>query len=299
MALIPLSERDIEARRALRAEFARFWSSERGDPRTIYDKFVAKTPVAAGVTVGNTTHDPGPGVWVRPAGAATEQVVLFLHGGGYGLGRPTAYVGLVSQLAVRAQTATFVLDYPLAPEAQLPEALDLAVETLSRLCGDHAAVAIAGDSAGGGLTLATAAQAAQRQLDVAAVVTFSPWTDLTLSGGSVLNHAIGDPLLDPGYLRASAAAYTGSVPARDPRASPLFGDVSGIPPTLIQVGSDEVLLDDSHRYADAVEKAGGEVHLEIWQGMHHVFQLNVTELFSARAALDNAGWFLAAQLKKG
>jgi acetyl esterase/lipase len=208
----------------------------------------------------------------------------------------TCYGGLVSQIAARAQVATFALDYPLAPEAQLPDALDLAVATLARLSRDHSAVAIAGDSAGGGLALATAGRAHREGLKVAALAAFSPWTDLSLGGASVRENAIGDPLLDPGYLRASAAAYLGSATPDDPSASPLFGDMDDLPPLLIQVGTDEILLDDSRRFAAAVEKAGGTVQLEVWQGMHHVFQLNIAQLVSARRALDTAGEFLSRHL---
>jgi acetyl esterase/lipase len=192
--------------------------------------------------------------------------------------------------------AAFALEYPLAPEAVLPEALDLAVATLARLCRAYETVAVAGESAGGGLALATVTQACRRGLDVAAVAVFSPWTDLSLSGTSMREHAIGDPVLDPAYLRASAAAYLGSAAPDDPRASPLFDVSAALPPLLIQVGSDEVLLDDSRRCAHAVEEVGGTVRLETWQGMHHVFQLNVASLVSARRAIQTAGRFLAAHL---
>jgi epsilon-lactone hydrolase len=294
--LIPIDDDDIAAGRALRAEFARFWSTEQGEPRAVYDRFIAATHIAADVTAEHVTTDPGPGLWVRPVDAAPDRAVLFIHGGGYGLGSAQAYTGLVSQIAARTGVGVFALDYPLAPESQVPEALDLATATLSRLCSTHAAVAIAGESAGGGLALATAQKAAREQPNVVAVAAFSPWTDLSLSGASVREHAIGDPLLDPAYLRDSAAAYLGSATPDDPRASPLFGVVEGLPPLLIQVGSDEILLDDSRRFADAVENAGGTVILEVWQGMHHVFQLNIEQLVSARRALDSAGKFLSTHL---
>src|SRR5262249_9066530 len=159
-------------------EFERFWQTAQGEPRDVYNRFIAATPIAAEVRIGPTTTDPAPGMWVNPAGAEPDRALLFVHGGGYGQGSAQAYAGLVSQLAARANVAAFVLDYPLAPEARLPAALDLAVETLRRLTASHAAVAIAGDSAGGGLALATAARAVQERLKVAAVAAFSPWTDL-------------------------------------------------------------------------------------------------------------------------
>lgn len=299
MTLIPIDDDEIVAARALRAEFARFWSTEQGDPRAVYDRFIAATPIAAEVTVEHVAVDPGPGVWVRPAGAAPGQALLFVHGGGYGLGSAEAYIGFVSQLAVRTRVACFVLDYPLAPEAQVPQALEETVTALTQLSETHSSVAIAGDSAGGGLALATAAHAKLDRHNLVAAAVFSPWTDLTLSGESVRELAVGDPLLDPLYLDNSALAYLGfATDADDPRASPLFGDLTGLPPLLIQVGTDEILLDDSRRLADAVEKAGGTVELEVWQGMHHVFQLNVEQLAGARRAMDTAGAFLAAHLNR-
>jgi epsilon-lactone hydrolase len=292
--VIPIDHDDIAAEHALRAEFARFWQTEQGDPRAVYDRFVSATPVAGDVSVQPATIDPAPGIWVRPAAAVGDRALLFVHGGGYGLGSAQAYVGLVSQLAARANVAAFVLEYPLAPEARLPQALDLAVETTARLSATHAAIAIAGDSAGGGLALATTARAVQEGLDIAAVATFSPWTDLSLSGDSV--HQASDPLLDPAYLRDSAAAYVGTASLEDPRASPLFGVMAGLPPLLIQVGTDEVLLDDSRRFAMAVVNGHGTARLEVWEGMHHVFQLNVEQLVSARSALDRAAEFLSGHL---
>jgi monoterpene epsilon-lactone hydrolase len=172
----------------------------------------------------------------------------------------------------------------------------MAVATLTGLLDGHAAVAVVGDSAGGGLSLATVAEAQRRNSRAAALAVFSPWTDLSLSGASVDEFAIGDPLLDPAYLRASASAYLGSAAPDDPKASPLFAADGTLPPVLIQVGTDEILLDDSTRFADAVENAGGAIRLEVWQGMHHVFQLNVEQLASARRALDVAADFLASHL---
>lgn len=122
-------------------------------------------------------------------------------------------------------------------------------------------------------------------------MTFSAWTDLSLSGASVLELAVGDPLLDIASLRNAAAAYAGTADLTDPRGSPLF-DRGPLPPILMHVGSDEVLRDDSRRFAEAASKAGTEVVLEEWQGMHHVFVLNTQQLASARRALDRAATFL-------
>jgi acetyl esterase/lipase len=291
MTLIPIDEDDIAPARALRTEFVRFWSTAQGEPRDVYDEFIRATPTASGVTTRSVTDDPAPGYWCAPADTHPGRVMLFLHGGAYGLGHVEAFLGLVSQIAVRARVPVFALEYPLAPEATLAVARDLAVSTLERLTATFSAVAVVGDSAGGGLSLATAFEARRRGIPVSAIVAFSPWTDLSLSGASVREFAVGDPLLDVAGLRNAAAAYLGAAAATDPRASPLF-DRGPLPPTLIQVGSDEILRDDSRRFAEAASTTGTDVMLEEWQGMHHVFVLNTQHLASARRALDHAAAFL-------
>ena len=292
MQKIELDVEDIAAGRALRMHFARFWSEAQKEPRASYDRFIAWTPIAAGATFRESDIAGSRGLWCLPADAAPGCAILFLHGGGYTLGSSAAYRGFASQLAVRAGAAVFLLDYPLSPETKLPLALALSVDTIECLQERFPTVSVTGDSAGGGMTLAALAESRGRGIPIAAAAVFSPWTDLTLSGQSAQDLAIGDPLLDVAYLRAAAAGYLGSTPAEDPRASPMTDVPGGLPPILIQVGSDEVLLDDSRRYAEAAKAAGNDVVLEVWQGMHHVFQLNVAELVSARRALDRAAQFL-------
>ncbi|MDC8012773.1 alpha/beta hydrolase [Tahibacter soli] len=295
MTIVAIDDADVAAARALRVAFARFWSEAKGDARDVYDVFVAATPTADGIATRQAADMPG--WWCEPADAVAGRAILFVHGGGYGLGHAAAYRGFASQIAARAHAPVFALEYPLAPEATLGAALELAATTLARLAATFASVAVVGDSAGGGLALATVLEARRRGIPVAAVVAFSPWTDLSLGGDSARDCAVGDPLLDVGYLKASAAAYLGPAPATDPRASPLFDpDLALLPPTLIQVGSDEVLLDDSRRLAEYARAAGADATLEVWQGMHHVFQLNTRELASARRALDRASAFLATHL---
>lgn len=292
LIFVPIAAGDIAPARALRTAFARFWSTSQGGPREVYDRFIAATPIVPGVVTRPALDDANPGWWCEPEDAQADRAILFLHGGGYGLGHAEAYVGFVSQIVSRVGVTAFALEYPLAPEAQLPTALDLAVETLAQLAKRFKRVAVVGDSAGGGLSLATVIDAKQRGLPVSSVVVFSPWTDLSLSGESTRAHAVGDPLLDVGYLRRAAANYAGKQPLTDPRASPLFASDLHLPPTLIQVGTDEVLLDDARRFAQAASDAGTELVLEQWQGMHHVFQLNTQELLSARRALDNVAAFI-------
>ena len=155
--------------------------------------------------------------------------------------------------------------------------------------------------AGGGLTLVTLAELTRKPHGAAqftAGVVFSPWADLAFTGASMKHPAVADPLIGYDYLQDCARKYLGAADPRDPLASPLFGDLRGLPPLLIQVGTDERLLDDARQYADRATQAGVSVELEIFEGMHHVFQLDVAGLASSRAALDRAARFLRDALDR-
>lgn len=292
---IPLDADDAKIIGPLHAEFQRFWSQATLAPRVMYDRFVGATPIAAGVKFREITDTAGPGWWSEPEGVIENQAILLLHGGAYVMGTAKAYHGLASQMATRTRRPVFALDYPLAPEASLPIALDMAVAALKRLCSEYGSVAVVGDSAGGGLSLATLSTTVGRGWPVVGAALFSPWTDVTLSGD---REGIADPLLDANMLRTSGSFYLGTARSDDPRASPLLSVPKGLPPLLIQVGTTEILLDDSRRYAAAARRAGADVYLEEWHGMHHVFQFNVSELKSARLALDRAADFLAQQFSR-
>jgi acetyl esterase/lipase len=277
--------------------FAEFWAAvQPREERAAYDRFVAATALADDVRCEDVDEDEIRGVFCRPAEAIEGRVILYLHGGGYTLGSARAYAGFASQLAVRARATTFVLDYPLAPEHVLPRALDSAASARRWLAAHGGEqIALAGDSAGGGLALASLAKAPER---VVGCVAISPWTDLSLSGASMRDPAIRDPLLEREVLHACARQYLAGVDPRDPRASALFATNEGLPPIWLQVGSDELLLDDARRYAAALRERGVDVQLEIWEGLHHVFQLHVRELASSRRALDRAAAFLEACFAK-
>lgn len=294
MIEIPLDDRDLRILPPLHAYFKSFWSDTSPDPRSKFNRFMAKTPIVDGVLFRPARGVEPPGLWCQAPCGNANCVILYLHGGAYTMGNANAYRGFVSQVAARAECSAFILDYPLAPEASLPIALDLACAAVEHLLAIYPQIAIVGDSAGGGLALAALATLRASRCITSAVL-FSPWTDLTLGGSSVQENALRDVLLDPAKLADAAKAYVGAVPRDDPRASPLFGIPSNLPPLLIQVGSDELLLDDSRRYAAGACKAGAKITLEIWQGMHHVFQFDVTTLASARAALDRAASFLRAR----
>lgn len=288
--------RDEAAREtALREQFERFWLTSVGAPREIYDRFIAASPFAAHVATQPVNEDAVRGWWLRPEQAQPGSAILFLHGGGYVQGSATAYRGFVSQIASRAQVSALVIDYPLAPEATLPAAPDAALEAWWHLVErGFQRIAIVGDSAGGGLSLVTLARIAREALEpkpVAGVV-FSPWTDLAFTGASMTDPAVVDPLIGHAYLQDCARKYLGSYAATDPLASPLHGDLTGLPSLLIQVGTDERLLDDSRQYAARAREAGVSVDLDVWEGMHHVFPLDVAHLESSRNALDRAADFL-------
>jgi acetyl esterase/lipase len=293
--VFPLAADDRDREKALRAQFAQFWSTATGDPRATYDAFISATPFAEGVSSEQVDAAPVRGWWVRPCVAEHDDVILYLHGGGYLAGSAKAYRGLASQLASRTRRPVFVLDYPLAPETTVPAAPDAVMAAYEWLrTNGSGRIAFAGDSAGGGLSLVTLARLAHTSRPSAALagVVFSPWVDLAFTGASMKDAHIDDPLLTYEYLQAGARMYLGAADSRDPLASPLFGDLSRLPPVLIQVGSDERLLDDARQYSERAAGAGSPVRLEVWEGMHHVFQVNVAHLQTSGVALDRAAAFL-------
>ena len=320
---VPLDPADKVTEMALRSMFEEHWANPPADLRACYDGFVAQTPMADGVRFTQVETDGIRGWWCRPANAVLGRTILYIHGGGYICGSATAYRGIASQIAYRAEAATFVLDYPLAPEHKLPLAFDSIAPACRWLAREGAyELALVGDSAGGGLALAALASApfAGRPVNgspvkgspanrspvngspvngslaigcpVVGCVAFSPWTDLALTGATISAPDIRDPVLSRTLLRDSARHYVGDRNPRDPRASPLYGKPVGLPPLYIQVGSDELLLDDARRYAALAARHGVSVRLEIWQDLHHNFQFHVKELASSRRALDQAAVFL-------
>jgi epsilon-lactone hydrolase len=300
--MFPLAAEERDREKALRAQFVQFWSTATGDPRTVYDTFISATPFAEGVSCEQVEAASVRGWWVRPSVAERDGVILYLHGGGYVGGSAKAYRGFASQLASRTRRPVFVLDYPLAPEATLPAAPDavLAAYEWLRASGSQRIV-FAGDSAGGGLALVTLGRLAHAPRPSAAIagLAFSPWVDLAFTGASMKDAHVEDPLLTYEYLQAGARMVLGGADSRDPLASPLYGDLSRLPPLLIQVGSDERLLDDARQYAERAAGAGSPVRLEVWEGMHHVFQVDVAHLRTSGVALDRAAAFLADAFNKG
>ncbi len=233
----------------------------------------------------------------KPRQRAPRPVVLYLHGGGYCVGSWGTHLGLITHLAVRADATVYAPNYRLAPEDPHPAALHDAVGAYRWLLdrGVPAAdVILAGDSAGGGLALATAMSVRDAELPPpAGLVLLSPWVDLTGDSESMRRNAHLDPMLRPSWSRQCARAYLGGRPATDPACSPLFARHEGLPPVLIQVGSDELILDDSTRLADRCREAGLDVNLHQYEGMWHDFQLHAGALDTADRALDEIAAFIA------
>lgn len=266
--------------------------------RPAYDALLERTPPATGVAFAPATVGGVPGWWCRPAVSRGHTAVLYLHGGAYSLGSAAAYRFLASHVAAHALAPVFVADYRLAPEHPFPAAFDDALAAWVGLeRAGFSALALAGDSAGGGLALALlelldAVRDGGVRPRCAAVM--SPWTDLGVSGESIETRAKADPMLKADEVRASARRYLAGADPLDARASALWGEPRGLAPRLVLTGRDEILLDDSVRYAER----GGDVELHVWDGMPHVFPASVTTLRAADEAFDVLRAFMARHLPR-
>ena len=235
--------------------------------------------------------------WLDAPGVDSDRVLLYLHGGGYVIGSIATHRGLTAALSRAAHCRVLALDYRLAPENPYPAAVEDATKAYRWLLAQgygNGNIAISGDSAGGGLTLATllSLKASATPLPAAAVP-ISPWTDMEGSGESMQTKVELDPMVEPGGLMGMARLYMGdSADYRAPTASPLYGDYSGLPPLLIQVGGLETLLDDATRVAASAKAAGVDVNLEIWDEMVHVWHLFAPMLPEGREAITRIGDFV-------
>lgn len=244
--------------------------------------------------------DGVPAEWIR-APDADFGVILYLHGGAYALGSINTHREFVAQLARATRMRGLALDYRLAPEHPYPAALEDATTAYRWLLAqrfDPSQIIIAGDSAGGGLALATLVSLRDSATPLpAGAVCISPWTDLALTGASIQNKKSVDPILDPDSLEIYARYYAGEHGRTLPLISPLYADLSGLPPLLIQVSTDEILLNDATRFAKAARKAGVDVTLDVWDEMFHVFQL-VTLLPETKKAIERLVGFVSQNVRE-
>jgi epsilon-lactone hydrolase len=267
--------------------------------RVALNDVMARIPVANDVHHVPTTIGGVNAVDVTIRGIDTANTILYFHGGVYVIGSAAQSVPLVSDLARRAHAKVVTVDYRLAPEHPYPAAVDdarAAYEGLLAQGVDAAQIALAGESAGGGLAVATllALKDAGTPLPSSAFL-MSPYADLTLSGETILENQAIDPILTPEGLRLRVPDYVGRADASDPQISPVFGDLRGLPPLLIQSGSNEILLSDALRLAGRAAIDEVSVTLEVTPGVPHVFQGFAAVLDEGDAALDRASTFLKTQ----
>ena len=234
--------------------------------------------------------------WVTAEGASDSRVVLYFHGGGYIIGSPRTHRAMLAELSRASGARVLALDYRLAPEHPFPAPVEDSVFSYRWLLNegyDPARIAVGGDSAGGGLTVSMMVQARYVGLPMpGAGVCISPWVDMEGLGESMATRASVDPMVGKENLMVSARTYLGGSDPRAPLAAPIYADLRGLPPILIQVGDAEVLLDDSTRLAGVAREAGVEVRMDVWDDMIHVWHLFAPILPEGRQAIEQAGDFI-------
>jgi monoterpene epsilon-lactone hydrolase len=274
--------------------------SDVSEQRELLRAAVSAQPLPADVTVTAATLGGVPTAEITVDGVEPRHVVLYFHGGVYVMSDAFLAAGLASQVSRRTHAKVISVDYRLAPEHPYPAAVDDALAAYEAVLENGIApadIAFAGESAGGGLAIATLVNARDHGLPLpAAAFVMSPYVDLTLAGTTMETRREADPLLSRELLQARVTDYTAGQDAGLPLISPVFADLSGLPPLMIQAGSHEVLLDDAVRLARQAATADVEVTLEITPRVPHVFQAYAPMLDEAGAALDRAGVLLSAYL---
>ena len=260
-----------------------------GEMRAHFERLAGTMPLGAGIEHEATTAGGRPAEWTRAAGAAADAALLHFHGGGYVLGSPRTTRSVTAGLARHTGLPVLVPDYRLAPEHPFPGAIEDAVAVYSWLLDegfDPRRIVVTGDSAGGGITMALMVGLRERGLPLpAGAVGISPWVDLTLSSPSIDVNEGRDPQVTRAFLEQASGHYVPSgADPEAPLASPLFADLSGLPPVLLHVGGDESLLDDSLRFGEAAEAAGVDVTIEVWEAMIHVWHMLAPRFPEAEAA---------------
>jgi acetyl esterase/lipase len=234
--------------------------------------------------------------WITAANAAADRAILYLHGGGYIMGSINTHRELIARLSKAAQARILALDYRLAPEHPFPAPVEDATAAYRWMLAQGlkpSRIAVAGDSAGGGLTVAALVAFRDAGLPMpAAGIPISPWVDLEAIGESMKTRSSQDPIVKPEMIREIARVYLAGQNPRSPLAAPLYADLHGLPPLLIHVGDAEALLDDSKRLAERAKAAGVDVTLEVWPEMPHVWHLFAHFLPEGQQAIDRAGEFV-------
>lgn len=260
------------------------------------DRVVGTVRVSRDTRVETVMAGRVPAEWIVPPDVATDAVLLYLHGGGYAAGSFVTHRVVAEKVAQLARVRALLPAYRLAPEHRFPAAVDDAVAVYRWLIQDYnadpARVVVAGDSAGGGLTIVLAVSARDSGLPLpAALACVSPWTDLAGTGESMRTKAGVDPCFTPEDLHLQAREYLGDADPMHPLASPLYADLHGLPPVMAQVGEDELLLDDARRLVERARAVSVDATLEVWPGLWHIFATQGT-FPESRQAMQRLGRFL-------
>jgi monoterpene epsilon-lactone hydrolase len=266
------------------------------EQRAMFEKVPSIFPVPPDVSREPVHANGVPAEWIVAPGARADRVLFYLHGGGYTIGSINTHREMISRISRTASARALAIDYRLAPEHPFPAAVEDSTKAYRWLISsgvDPTRLVVAGDSAGGGLTVATlvALRDAGDPLPAAAVC-LSPWVDMEGLGESMKTKADVDPMIPADDSHRAAKAYLAGADPRSPLAAPLYADLTGLPPLLIQVGTSEVLLDDSTRLAERARCAGVEVVLEPWQEMIHVWHFFASMLPEGQQAIDRIGDFI-------
>lgn len=297
----PLDDEDSVVVDAMRmAAGATKGKAEGTAARVPFNELLERVAIPEGVRFEVDRIGGIPGWWAKPPGTRDGRAFLHFHGGWFHWGSAQAFRNLVGQIALRAGLAGFVPDYRLAPEHPFPAAVQ-DVEDCYRGMMERGIdrIAVSGDSAGGNLALVLLAivQMFESWTRPVCGVVLSPVTDLTLTGESFESRAVADPYFTKPQVTRFAASYLGNADPKNPLASPLYGNLEGLPPIRVHVGDDEVLLDDSLRYVKRAVAAGVDAKVDVWRGMPHGFVIGVGKLKAAAESLDAIGVFLAEKLK--
>jgi epsilon-lactone hydrolase len=293
-----MSKREIDAiREMLRARARPVGWTER---RERVDAIGQASPVEPDIRLAAVDAGGVPAEWSLAPGSDPTKVLMFLHGGGYCSGSIASHRGMVTRVGRAAGVRTLALSFRLAPEHPFPAALTDALAAYGFLLAQGIApgnIAIGGDSAGGGLTLATmlSLRDSGKPLPGCAWLV-SPWTDLAMTGASLTDKADVDPLIQKVYLEELASAYLAGADPKAPMVSPLYADLTGLPPLLVQVGSAETLLDDAVRIVRRAGAADVPVSLEVWPHTIHAWHLWAAKVEDSRRAIASAGAFMRARL---
>ena len=298
----PVAPEDSAAAAALRSVVAPIKGRMVGIAgREPFNDIMERVALPAGVAFEAATIGGISGWWAEPPAAAKGCAIMHVHGGWFNWGTAQAFRNFAGHIALSAGAAVFIPDYRLAPEHPFPAAVhDLEACYRGLIAGGVTKVALSGDSAGGNpaLVLLSIASAKTSNNGVAPVgaLLFSPITDLALRGESFETRAEADPFFTKAQAAGLVRSYLGETDPKNPLASPLYGDLRGLPPIRIQVGDDEVLLDDSLRYVERAVAAGVDAKVDLWTGMPHGFVTNIGGFTAAAQALKAGGAFLAERL---